>query len=101
MSDIPGVDQFFFFIAFTVPRMMAALSISPFFGPQFIGGIARQVVIMSLSLTAAPIVWNLGAELPEGSSWSFFVLDQAVDLNHAATKLAKGLTILEPHLKIF
>lgn len=74
MSDIPGVEQFFLFIAFTVPRMMAALSISPFFGPQFIGGIARQVVIMSLSLTAAPIVWNHGVELPEGSSWSFFVL---------------------------
>lgn len=74
MIDIPGVEEFFFFIAFTVPRMMAALSISPFFGPQFIGGIARQVVIMSLSLTAAPIVWDLGTELPEGNAWSFFVL---------------------------
>ncbi len=74
MTEIPGVKEFFIFVAFTMPRMMAALSISPFFGDQFIGGIARQVVIMSLSLLAAPIVWQSAEGLPEGGSFSLLVL---------------------------
>jgi type III secretion protein T len=43
-------------LTFTLPRMTAALSITPFFGPQFIQGMARQVVIMSLTIVAVPIV---------------------------------------------
>lgn len=43
-------------LTFTLPRMTAALSISPFFGPQFIQGMARQVVIMSLTIIAVPVV---------------------------------------------
>ena len=43
-------------LTFTLPRMTAALSVSPFFGSQFIQGMARQVVIISLTLVAVPIV---------------------------------------------
>lgn len=50
-------------LTFTLPRMTAALSVSPFFGPQFIQGMARQVVIMSLTLIAVPIV-AFAAETP-------------------------------------
>lgn len=43
-------------LTFALPRLTAALSITPFFGPQFIQGMARQVVIISLSLIVVPIV---------------------------------------------
>lgn len=43
-------------LIFATPRMTAALMISPFFGPQFIQGTARQVVILSLSLIVIPMV---------------------------------------------
>jgi type III secretion protein T len=43
-------------LTFTLPRMTAALTFSPFFGSQFIQGMARQVVIISLTLIAVPIV---------------------------------------------
>jgi len=74
MTEIPGMREFILYAAFTVPRMTAALSISPFFGPQFIQGLARQVVIMSLSLLAAPIVWSYSAELPFEKAWSLTAL---------------------------
>src|SRR5688572_2069794 len=43
-------------LTFTLPRMTAALTFSPFFGQQFIQGMARQVVIISLTMIAVPIV---------------------------------------------
>ena len=43
-------------LTFTLPRMTAALTITPFFSPTFIQGMARQVVIISLTLIAVPIV---------------------------------------------
>lgn len=43
-------------LTFTLPRLTAALTFSPFFGQQFIQGLARQVVIISLTLIAVPIV---------------------------------------------
>ncbi len=43
-------------LTFTLPRMTAALTFSPFFSQQFIQGMARQVVIISLVLIAVPIV---------------------------------------------
>ena len=74
MTEIPGFREFFLYAAFTVPRMMAALSISPFFGQQFIGGIARQVVIMALALLAAPIVWASDFSLEEQGGWSLAIM---------------------------
>ena len=43
-------------LTFTLPRITAALVMSPFFSQQFIQGMARQVVIISLTLIAVPIV---------------------------------------------
>ncbi|PTY07823.1 EscT/YscT/HrcT family type III secretion system export apparatus protein [Opitutaceae bacterium EW11] len=43
-------------LTFTLPRMTAALTTSPFFSQQFIQGMARQVVIISFTLIAVPIV---------------------------------------------
>ena len=43
-------------LTFTMPRITAALMMSPFFSEQFIQGFARQVVIISLTLVAVPIV---------------------------------------------
>lgn len=43
-------------LTLTMPRMTAALLMSPFFSDQFIQGLARQVVIISLTLVAVPIV---------------------------------------------
>lgn len=43
-------------LTFTLPRMTAALTFSPFFSQQFIQGLARQVVIISFTLIAVPIV---------------------------------------------
>lgn len=73
MTQIPGLEQFILFITFAMPRMVAALSISPFFGEQFIGGMARQVVIVSLSLMSVPIVENQAPELPEGEGLASFI----------------------------
>ena len=42
-------------LTLTMPRMTAALMMSPFFSDQFIQGLARQVVIISLTLVAVPI----------------------------------------------
>ncbi len=43
-------------LTLTLPRLTAALMMSPFFSDQFIQGMARQVVIISLTLIAVPIV---------------------------------------------
>ena len=56
MKGLEGFKQEFLILAFTVPRMMAALTISPFFGPQFIQGLARQVVTIALIFTVLPLV---------------------------------------------
>ncbi|TDU70692.1 type III secretion protein T [Prosthecobacter fusiformis] len=68
------VRTIFLIVAFTVPRMMSALLISPFFGDQFIQGMARQVVIISLSLMAIPITLQSGIIVPENSYWPLFLL---------------------------
>ena len=47
-------------VTFTLPRMIAALTVSPFFAQQFITGICRQVVIISLSIVAIPMVQASG-----------------------------------------
>jgi type III secretion protein T len=54
-TSIPLQDTLLM-LTFTLPRMTAALVFSPFFGQQFIQGMARQVVIISLTLIAVPIV---------------------------------------------
>lgn len=59
---------------FTVPRMMSALMVSPFFGDQFIMGMARQVVIISLSLMALPITLEAGIHMPESTVWPLFLI---------------------------
>lgn len=64
----------FLIVAFTVPRMMSALLISPFFGDQFIQGMARQVVIISLSLMAIPITLKSGITMPDNGFWPFYLL---------------------------
>lgn len=74
MTDIPGVREFFLYAVFTLPRMTAAMVISPFFGEQFIQGAARQVVIMSLSLMAAPVVWNYDIEFSLHATFSINTL---------------------------
>lgn len=73
MAD-QDIRTIFIIVAFTVPRMMSALMISPFFGDQFIVGMARQVVIIALSLMAIPITLNAGISMPEGSFWPLFLL---------------------------
>ncbi len=73
MTDM-DVRTIFLVIVFTVPRMMSALLISPFFGDQFIQGMARQVVILSLSLMAIPITLKAGIQLPDTASWPVHVL---------------------------
>lgn len=74
MMGDADVRTIFILVAFTVPRMMSALLISPFFGDQFIQGMARQVVIMSLSLMAIPITLNSGITLPETGFWPLYLL---------------------------
>lgn len=56
MINDPELQNIMFMAVFTIPRMMAALSISPFFGDSFIQGMCRQVVIISMSIVAVPIV---------------------------------------------
>lgn len=58
-------------VAFTLPRMMAALSVSPFFAQQFITGIARQVVIISLTTLAIPMVHYSG--VPDNADVLFLI----------------------------
>jgi type III secretion protein T len=43
-------------LTFAMPRIVTALLMSPFFSDQFIQGIARQVVSISLTLVAVPLV---------------------------------------------
>jgi type III secretion protein T len=64
----------FLYVAFTIPRMMAAMSVSPFFGDQFIMGMARQVVIISLSLAAIPIVMTGGIHVPDTTFWPLYLM---------------------------
>ena len=73
MSD-PDVRNVFLMVAFTVPRMMSALLISPFFGDQFIVGMARQVVIIALSLMALPITISQGITIPDSAYWPMYLL---------------------------
>jgi type III secretion protein T len=68
------VRTLFLIVAFTVPRMMSALLISPFFGDQFIMGMARQVVIISLSLMAIPITLQSPINMPDSNFWPLFLL---------------------------
>lgn len=56
MASAPTISDSLLMLTFTLPRMTAALSFSPFFSQQFIQGLARQVVIISLTLIAVPIV---------------------------------------------
>lgn len=58
-------------VAFTLPRMMAALTVSPFFAQQFITGICRQVVIISLSMVAIPMVHHSG--VPDDPDMLFLI----------------------------
>ena len=74
MMDDPDVRAIFMMIAFTVPRMMSALLISPFFGDQFIQGMARQVVIIALSLMALPITMQQGITIPDSAYWPMYLL---------------------------
>lgn len=74
MMGDQDVRTIFIIVAFTVPRMMSALLLSPFFGDQFIQGMARQVVIISLSLMAIPITLQAGIQMPEGNFWPVFLL---------------------------
>lgn len=74
MTIDPDIRTVFIMVAFTVPRMMSALLISPFFGDQFIQGMARQVVIISLSLMALPVTLQAGITMPETSIWPLHLL---------------------------
>ena len=74
MIDTPETRQVFLMVAFTVPRMMAALSVSPFFGDSFIVGMCRQVVTISLSLMAIPVVMSQGITIPDTAIWPIFLL---------------------------
>ena len=75
---MPDLDMrtFSLIVVFTMPRMMAAMLVSPFFGDQFIQGMARQVSIISLSLMAIPINLQLGLPAPDSVStvWPLFLL---------------------------
>ena len=73
MKGMEGMKQWFLIVAFTVPRMMAALTISPFFGPQFIQGLARQVVTIALILTVIPVV-KLSSEAVGPGAPSLFLM---------------------------
>ena len=73
MGDV-DVRTIFLIVAFTVPRMMSALLVSPFFGDQFIQGMARQVVIISLSLMAIPITLQSGVQFPVSGYWPLYLL---------------------------
>ena len=66
MKDLDAMKQEFLIVAFTVPRMMSALAISPFFGPQFIQGLARQVVTIALAFTAIPMVSESAHQIHPG-----------------------------------
>ena len=59
-------------LTFTMPRMTAALMMSPFFSDQFIQGLARQVVIISLTLVAVPIVAHASGPIELGNRSGFF-----------------------------
>lgn len=74
MMEDQDVRTVFLVVAFTVPRMMSALLISPFFGDQFIQGLARQVVIISLSLMAIPVTLQAGIQVPDTTFWPLFLL---------------------------
>lgn len=67
-------QQLLLYVSFTVPRMMAALSVSPFFGEQFIQGMARQVVIIALSFAAIPVVMVAGVQMPDTTSWPLYLM---------------------------
>lgn len=74
MMEDQDARTIFLIVAFTVPRMMSALLISPFFGDQFIQGMARQVVIISLSLMAIPVTLQTEITVPQTSFWPLFLL---------------------------
>lgn len=74
MMGDQDIRTLFILVAFTVPRMMSALLISPFFGDQFIQGMARQVVIISLSLMAIPVTIQAGVTFPQSGLWPLFLL---------------------------
>ena len=74
MMENQDARTIFLIVAFTVPRMMSALLISPFFGDQFIQGMARQVVIIALSLMAIPITLKAGISIPDTSFWPIYLL---------------------------
>lgn len=74
MINNPDIRAVFVTLVFTVPRMMSALMISPFFGDQFIQGMARQVVIISLTLMALPLTMQQGVHVPDNAYWPMFLI---------------------------
>lgn len=56
MPATVSLENMLVMLTFALPRMTAALTLSPFFSQQFIQGMARQVVIISLTLIAVPLV---------------------------------------------
>lgn len=70
-ANLPFQDTLLM-LTFTLPRMTAALVMSPFFSSQFIQGMARQVVIISLTLIAVPIVAFSSAPVEVASKSGLF-----------------------------
>lgn len=61
-------------LTFTMPRITAALMMSPFFSDQFIQGLARQVVVISLTLVAVPIVAQASGPIDLANRGGFFFI---------------------------
>ncbi len=76
MAGEPPFRDTLLMLTFTLPRLTAALAFSPFFGAQFIQGMARQVVIVSLTLIAVPVVAlaSSPAEIASKSGFFFFIV---------------------------
>jgi type III secretion protein T len=61
VNDLTTVQGTIIQLVLALPRFIAALGVSPFFGSQFIGGFSRQIIIIAIALVATPLV-PLGAE---------------------------------------
>src|SRR3954470_6075825 len=87
MSASMPLQQMLLMLVFTLPRMTAALTFTPFFSAQFIQGLARQVVIISLTMIAVPIV-AFSASAPDVTSRSAIFFGVIV-----AKEIALGLIL--------